>query len=150
AEHPVSDHEAELHRRRSYCERASQVNEAASPSSCPSGSASPSRIPELPGCRDRSIRGVPVRRPRRRCGCRLTPRLLQQKARRRYIEGMTAMNIPNAARGGIGFVDLSCRRVVVPAAACLATLLLFGQGCRRPAPPSLGEETRASLGPVGV
>jgi len=60
------------------------------------------------------------------------------------------MKVPNAARGGIGFIDLSCRRVVVPAAACLATLLLFGQGCRRPAPPSLGEETRASLGPVGV
>jgi hypothetical protein len=63
---------------------------------------------------------------------------------------MSAMNIPNAAEGGIRFVDLSCRRVIVAAAACLATLLLFGQGCRRPAPPSLGEETRASLGPVGV
>src|SRR5262249_7538075 len=138
----------------SYCERASQVNEAASPSSCPSRgpsrSASPSRMPDLPGCRGRSIRGVPVRRPRRRCGCRLTPRLLRQEARRRYIEGMSAMNVPNAARGGIGFVDMSCRRVVVHAAACLATLLLFGQGCRRPAPPSLGEEARESLGPVGV
>src|SRR5262249_44676784 len=150
AEHPVSDHEAELHRRRSYCERASQVNEAASPSSCPSRSASPSRMPELPGCRDRSIMGVPLRTPRRRCGCRLTPRLLRQKAGRRYIEGMKAMNVPDAAKGGIGFVDLSGRRVVVPSAACLATLLLFGQGCRRPAPPSLGEEARESLGPVGV
>src|SRR5262249_47348402 len=121
-----------------------------SPSSCPSRSASSSRMPELPGCRDRSIRGVPVRRPSRRCGCRLTPRLLRQEARRGYIEGMKAMNVREGERGGIGFVALTGGRVVVPAGACLATLLLFGQGCRSPAPPSLGEETRESLGPVGV
>jgi hypothetical protein len=63
---------------------------------------------------------------------------------------MSKTNVPNAARSWISSMDLSRRRVVLPAAACLATLLLFGQGCQRPTPPSLAEETRASLGPVGV
>ena len=41
-------------------------------------------------------------------------------------------------------------RGLAVSAACLATLLLVGQSCRRLAPPSLGHETRASLGTVGV
>lgn len=58
--------------------------------------------------------------------------------------------VSSTVGGGIRGVDLSCRRLAVSAAACLATLLLFGESCRRPAPPPLGRETRASLGTVGV
>src|SRR5262245_10507711 len=107
-------------------------------------------MPDLPGCQDRSIIGSGPEAPsslRVSCG---TPACCGGRLGVATLNGMGAMNIPNAAEGGIRFVDLLCRRVTVGAAACLATLLLFAQGCRRPAPPSLGEEARASLGPVGV
>ena len=69
---------------------------------------------------------------------------------RSWRHRLPSIGVSNTVDGGIRAVDPSCRRLAVSAAACFATLLLFGQGCRRPAPRLLGQETRASLGTVGV